>query len=135
MQTLIHPAHPPTDVAMPWNGAVRPAGLRSTQRLCHLVAVTTAAAFAIPFGELTATTRRTPYIAFARQSAMYLAHVACGLNYSEVGRAFGRDRTTAAYACQLIEDRRDDPAVDAVLGSLESACGTLRRKLAAPVQR
>ena len=94
-------------------------------RLCHLVALTTASAFAIPVGELTATTRRTPYVAFARQSAMYLAHVALGLSYSEVGRAFGRDRTTAAYACQLIEDRRDDPAVDAVLGLLESACDAL----------
>ena len=59
--------------------------------------------------------------------------VTFGLNYSEVARAFGRDRTTAAHACQLIEERRDDPAVDAVLGSLEDACGTLRRKLSAPV--
>jgi hypothetical protein len=65
---------------------------------------------------------------------MYLAHVSFGLNYSEVGRAFGRDRTTAAHACQLIEDRRDDPAVDAVLGSLENACGTLRRRLGAQMQ-
>ena len=66
-------------------------------------------------------------LAFARQSAMYLAHVSFGLSYAEVGRAFGRDRTTAAYACRLIEDRRDDPAIDAVLGSLENACGALRR--------
>ena len=104
------------------------------QRLCHLVALATAAAFAIPIGELTAASRRTPYVAFARQSAMYLAHVACGLSYSEVGRAFGRDRTTAAYACQLIEDRRDDPAVDAVLGSLENACSALCRRLGAAVR-
>jgi hypothetical protein len=67
---------------------------------------------------------------------MYLAHVTFGLNYAEVGRAFGRDRTTAAYACRLIEERRDDPAVDAVLGSLESACSALRRRLSvqAPTQ-
>jgi len=134
MQILIdRPANPP-DSGPPRPDAVPLPGRGTPQRLCRLVAVTTAAAFAIPFGELTATTRRTPYIAFARQSAMYLAHVACGLTYSEVGRAFGRDRTTAAYACQLIEDRRDDPAVDAVLGSLESACGTLHRRLVAPVQ-
>lgn len=110
-------------------------GPRATQRLCDLTALATAAAFAVPVGELTATTRRPPYIAFARQSAMYLAHVAFGLSYAEVGRAFGRDRTTAAYACRLIEERRDDPAVDAVLGSLESACGALRRKLSAPVRQ
>jgi chromosomal replication initiation ATPase DnaA len=69
----------------------------------------------------------------ARQSGMYLSHVAFGVNLSAVGRAFGRDRTTAAHACRLIEDRRDDPAVDAVLASLEGSCRALRRRLAAPV--
>lgn len=108
--------------------------IRTAQRLCDVVAVATAAAFAVPVGELVSATRRTPFVAFARQSAMYLAHVTFGLNYSEVARAFGRDRTTAAYACQLIEDRRDDPAVDAVLAPLEDACGMLRRRLSAPVQ-
>ena len=107
---------------------------RTAQRLCDAVALATAAAFAVPVGELIAATRGTPYAAFARQSAMYLAHVTFHLTYAEVGRAFGRDRTTAAYACQLIEERRDDPAVDAVLGSLESACSALRRRLSAPVQ-
>ena len=119
-------------------GPARPSAARpsrkTAQRLCDLVALATAAAFAVPVGELIAATRRTPYVAFARQSAMYLAHVTFGLSYSEVGRAFGRDRTTAAHACRLIEERRDDPAVDAVLGSLENACGALRRRLSAPVQ-
>ena len=115
--------------------SIRPGpSTKTTQRLCDVVAMATAAAFAVPVGELISSTRRSPYVAFARQSAMYLAHVTFGLNYSEVARAFGRDRTTAAHACQLIEERRDDPAVDAVLGSLEHACGTLRRRLSAPVQ-
>ncbi len=107
---------------------------KTAQRLCDVVALATAAAFAVPVGELNASSRRSAYVAFARQSAMYLAHVAFGLNYSEVARAFGRDRTTAAYACQLIEQRRDDPTIDALLGSLEDACCTLRRRLSAPVQ-
>ncbi len=110
-------------------------GARAAQRLCDVVAMATAAAFAVPVGELIASSRRSPYVAFARQSAMYLTHVTFGLNYSEVARGFGRDRTTAAYACQLIEERRDDPAIDAVLGSLEHACGALRRRLSAPVQQ
>ena len=120
--------------ARPLWGHVRraPSG-RTAQRLCDLVALATASAFALPVGELTAQSRRAPYVAFARQSAMYLAHVSFGLSYSEVGRAFGRDRTTAAHACRLIEDRRDDPAIDAVLGSLEGACGALRRRLSAPI--
>ncbi|MBN8934808.1 MAG: DNA replication initiation protein [Rhizobiales bacterium] len=98
--------------------------------------VTTAWAFAVPVGELTATSRRPPSVAFARQSAMYLAHITLGLSYSEIGRAFGRDRTTAAHACRLVEERRDDPAIDAMLASLESACSTLRAELdaAMPVE-
>ena len=107
---------------------------KTARRLCDAAALATASAFAVPVGELHAMTRGAPYVAFARQSAMYLAHVAFGVTYSEVGRCFGRDRTTASHACRLIEERRDDPAVDAVLASLEHACGALRRRLSAPVQ-
>lgn len=107
---------------------------RTARRLCETAALAAAAAFALPVGELLASTRRSSYVAFARQSAMYLAHVCFGVSLRQVGDAFGRDRTTAAHACQLVEDRRDDPAVDAVLGSLEGACGLLRRRLAGPVQ-
>jgi len=115
-------------------GHARPGtSARTAQRLCDLVALATAAAFAVPMCELIAASRRAPAAAFARQSAMYLAHVSFGLSFSEVGRGFGRDRTTAAYACRLIEDRRDDPAVDAVLASLECACGILRLRLSAPM--
>jgi hypothetical protein len=116
------------------HGAVpRGPGAKTAQRLCDVAALATAAAFAVPFGELIAASRRSSDVAFARQSAMYLAHVTFGLSYSEVARAFGRDRTTAAHACQLVEEQRDDPAVDAVLGSLEHACGALRRRLSASV--
>lgn len=59
--------------------------------------------------------------AFARQVAMYLAHVACGLPLSDVGRLFERDRTTVAHACQIIEDRRDDQVFDRCLAALEAA--------------
>lgn len=86
-----------------------------------------AAAFAIPLGELRARTRRSAPAAFARQSAMYLAHIALGLSYAEIGRLFGRDRTTAAHACRLIEERRDDPLLDLVLSALEGTCGRDRR--------
>jgi hypothetical protein len=110
-----------------------PPGPRAARRLCDAAALATAAAFAVPVGELQASTRRSSYVAFARQSAMYLSHVAFGVSLSTVGREFGRDRTTAAHACRLVEDRRDDPAVDQVLASLESACRTLRRRLAGPV--
>ncbi len=115
-------------------GAAPAVSARTALRLCDAAALATAAAFAVPVGELRATTRRSSYVALARQSAMYLSHVAFGVNLSEVGRAFGRDRTTAAHACRLIEDRRDDPAVEMVLTSLEDACRMLRCRLAARIE-
>ena len=75
--------------------------------------------FQVPLSELQARTRRRARIAFARQVAMYLAHVACGLTLTQVGALFGRDRTTVAYACGIVEDRRDDPIFDVFLDHLE----------------
>ncbi len=63
--------------------------------------------------------------ALARQMAMYLAHVAFGLNYTEVGSIFARDRTTVAHACALIEDLRDDPVLDRALSALEAVLPSL----------
>jgi len=80
-----------------------------------------AQAFNIPVGELRAATRRKARVALARQIAMYLVHVAFGLNLSEVGLHFGRDRTTAAHACRQMEDRRDDRDFDMLLDRLERA--------------
>jgi hypothetical protein len=43
---------------------------------------------------------------------------------------FERDRTTVAHACALVEDRRDDPALDAQLGYLEEAVAAMRNAVA-----
>jgi hypothetical protein len=83
---------------------------------------TVAAAFSIRVADLLAPTRRDASVAFARQCAMYLAHVVFGQSYTEVGRRFGRDRTTASHACRVVEERRDDPLLDALLDVLEDAC-------------
>lgn len=88
-----------------------------------------AVAFQVPLPELRAPTRRTAPVAFARQVAMYLAHVACGITLTEVGILFGRDRTTVAYACRVVEDHRDDFLFDASLDHLESAIIKLARAL------
>ncbi len=63
--------------------------------------------------------RGTAPQAFARQIAMYLLHISCSKSFSEVGRAFGRDRTTVSYACQLIEDKREDDDLDRSLELIE----------------
>src|SRR3569623_26386 len=60
-------------------------------------------------------------VALARQLAMYLTHVMLGRTMTEVGELFGRDRTTVSHACALIEDQRDDPRFDALVGRLEVA--------------
>ena len=62
--------------------------------------------------------------AFARQVAMYLCNVAFGLSLSRVAFAFGRDRSTVAHACHIVEDRRESDAFDAWIANLE---GMLRR--------
>jgi hypothetical protein len=95
------------------------------ENVCRLMEAAIAAAFAVPVDELRSHSRRTQSVAFARQSAMYLAHVVLGLNYSATGLLFSRDRTTAAYACQVVEDRRDDPAIDRLLQQLEGVCDDL----------
>ncbi len=104
----------------------------AVQLLCDMAATLTAVMFAVPRSELMSQ-RRSRNAAFARQAAMYMAHVAFGLSYAEIGRAFGRDRTTVAYACRSIEDRRDDPSIDVVLNSLEKACGELRDEITASI--
>ena len=84
-----------------------------------------APAFAIAPDHLWNDTRGSPPSAFARQVAMYLAHVACGLSLTEVGRLFARDRTTVAHACTVVEDRRDEMPFDRALDLLEGVMGLL----------
>ena len=116
-----------------WSPIAAP-GPRTARRLCETAAFAAAAAFAVPVREIHAVSRRSSYVALARQAAMYVAHVSFGISFSDIGRAFGRDRTTAAHACRLIEDRRDDPTVDVLLASLENACRSLRRRVSGGVQ-
>ena len=81
--------------------------------------------FGIAYKDLRRTTRGRAKVALARQVAMYLAHVGCGLSLTETGRLFERDRTTVAHACGVIEDRRDDPIFDRALDLLEWAVPAL----------
>jgi chromosomal replication initiation ATPase DnaA len=81
--------------------------------------------FGVGHDDLHHLTRGRAKVALARQVAMYLAHVACGLSMTDTGRLFGRDRTTVAHACGVIEDRRDDPLFDRALDLLEWAVPAL----------
>lgn len=84
-----------------------------------LIEAAVAQVFNVELSALTLPTRGKKRVALARQAAMYLAHIACGLNLKETGTLFSRDRTTVAYACEVIEDRRDDPVFDHAMQLLE----------------
>lgn len=73
----------------------------------------------IPVRLLTHPSRCRRGTARARQLAMYLSHVVLGHSLTQIGDAFGRDRSTVSYACAVIEDLRDDPAFDDEVSALE----------------
>jgi Bacterial dnaA protein helix-turn-helix len=58
-------------------------------------------------------------VALARQVAMYIAHVVYGMSLTEVGALFGRDRTTVAHACAVVEARREDASFEAAIALIE----------------
>ena len=100
-----------------------------SRAFCREAQVLVARAFAIPADDLRQASRCRAPVALARQAAMYLANVAGGVNLTQVGQGFGRDRTTVAHACARIEDLRDDPRFDLSLTLLE---GALRQSVRLP---
>ena len=100
----------------------RPFRQNGLARICWLIEEAVAAAFAVSVQDLRAPARGTAAVAFARQCAMYLACMTLGTSRHNVGRMFHRDRTTVAHACEHVEWRRDDPALDRMLNLLEVVC-------------
>lgn len=122
----------PEEGAGPGQGAApagpRPVGRLSegeAQRLRRVIEAAIGDVFGVPRGDLSRQSRGKAPVALARQAAMYLAHVACGLSLTDVGLIFARDRTTVAHACAVIEDRRDDPVFDRALELMEWIVPTL----------
>jgi len=106
----------------------RPARIEE-ENVRGFVEAAVARAFALPVAELRQPTRRAARVAFARQVAMYVAHVGLGLSLTAAARLFGRDRTTASHACRVVEDRRDEPEVEALLAAIETVTDAWRRLL------
>ncbi len=50
--------------------------------------------------------------------AAYIAHVGLGVSQREAGRMVGREPKVVREACAQVEDRRDDPAFDALMDRL-----------------
>lgn len=98
---------------------------RETLRLRSVIETAIGDVFGVPHADLSRQSRGKAPVALARQAAMYLAHVSCGLSLTDVGLIFARDRTTVAHACAVIEDRRDDPVFDRALELMEWIVPTL----------
>lgn len=86
-----------------------------------LVTACVLSVFEVEATDLAQQSRGRAHVALARQIAMYLHHVILGRTLTDIAREFGRDRTTVAHACRLVEDRRDEPEFDAMVGGLETA--------------
>lgn len=91
----------------------------SDRAAAQLSAAVTSFALSVEAEEIFGDLRGSADVALARQAAMYLCHVAFELSLTRVAAAFGRDRSTVAHACHVIEDRRDDPAFEHWIGALE----------------
>jgi chromosomal replication initiation ATPase DnaA len=97
---------------------------------CRFVEELVGGALGVGIAELRRPSRGRAPVAFARQTAMYLAHVHFGLSLERVGQHFGRDRTTVAHACKRVEDSRDKPRFEVLLAYLEAVLQCWRRSLA-----
>ena len=86
-----------------------------TVELCEAMIDIAAALFNVSSKEIRRPGRTNLGISRVRQVAMYVAHVVLKLNMTDIGKAFGRDRTTVVYACHLIEDLRDDADFDRII--------------------
>lgn len=92
---------------------------RMDETRAHFIMDLVALATGVPAAQIRSETRNNARAARARQIAMYLAYVSFQWPLVRIGAAFGRDRTTAGYACRLVEDLRDDRAFDSRLERLE----------------
>jgi len=107
--------------------AAAPDGFRSISKrrdevameMCECLIDIAAAFFSISSKDLRRPDRSSMAASRVRQVAMYVAHVVLRLTQTEVGRGFGRDRTTVAHACQVVEDLRDDMEFDQIVQTLE----------------
>ncbi|KFB10672.1 helix-turn-helix domain-containing protein [Nitratireductor basaltis] len=87
--------------------------------ICECVLDIVAALFNVSGKELRAGGRAPTSVVRVRQIGMYVAHVVLQLNMTEIGRGFGRDRTTVQHACHMIEDLRDDEEFDRIVAMTE----------------
>lgn len=101
--------------------------------LCRLASAIAASHFGIEIEAIGRPYRSDAATCDARHVAIYLAHVIFQVPLGRTGEAFGRDRSSIAYAIRKIEDRRDDALFDATLGRLEALARSVGDVVAMPL--
>jgi chromosomal replication initiation ATPase DnaA len=97
--------------------------------ICECVMDIVAALFNVSGTELRRPGRCSTGVVRVRQIGMYVTHVVLGLNMTEIGRGFGRDRTTVQHACHLIEDMRDEEEFDRIVHMTEQVTAAAFRHM------
>jgi len=97
-----------------------PAVFLTAQR-ANLAQFITGQLYGVPLEELRKPTRGRPHVARARQIAIHRAHAVFGLTHKQLGKEFGRDRSTVQHACVQIERMREEtPEFDSTLRWIET---------------
>lgn len=121
-RAMIHALRPRRDkakpvlVVAPWDETIDERPFRTCDHVLDILS----AFFNISGKELRSHSRCERAVARVRQIGMYVVHVTLGMSMTEVGRAFGRDRSTVAHACHLIEDMREDQDFDRIVQTVET---------------
>lgn len=111
---------PPLVEAEPVTPAHAVAGVPvSVQMRCRIVRQLTAEMLALVSERVPQRRDRRRAACHVRQIAMYICHVVLQVSLTDIGTAFGRDRTTVGHACNVVEDRRDDKAYDEFVAAIE----------------
>ena len=111
--------------AVPWTYRGRPGSmiaLLADNRMAahlHIAEGYVARCYCIKPAEFYLSTRGRAHVAEARHLIMYLAHVEIGMSHADIASRYHRDRSTVAYACRMVEDRRDDPGFDVMVSEIE----------------
>ncbi|MBO0140687.1 transposase [Agrobacterium sp. Ap1] len=87
--------------------------------VCRIVSQITAETISLLSDRVMVRNERRRPSCHVRQISMYVCHVALRMSFSDIGAAFGRDRTTVGHACHVVEDRRDDLAFDEFVSAIE----------------
>lgn len=89
------------------------------QSLERFVQALTCTIFDCPCEALFTRYRGSEQVSLCRQVIFYLLHVECGFTLTAIAKRYGRDRTTASYACRKVEDRRENIVFDNLLNAME----------------